>query len=624
MMNEEAAIEITKPLIQNSQEKLVTRIQLKSSKSIFSKPTKHKKNGSGIQVVNTVRFSHLDSRHFLATRIIKSFFTQNFTECIICLLFMVNFCFIVICDKPSNFLIWVVFAMLIKSYVKILMTFYSMKKYRKEELVYYGEFADYDLMVDQVREGIRSINFQLIVVELIIKELDWKWQIILFQRTRHVLPVLSFILFGVDFIIKIASAFVIKTYFGQKVFDKMFIHVMDLLESSFPICFLLYDVYQKDYTWNLESMIREGEKPKDYSNFYLTPIFLYFINFNIYLSVKFCNSANKGMVLALLCVFISSLSLFLVSLMELSIWKILSICFVDCTVKIVCLKFVHENDFYGVISDSFKNWQSNDFVRTIDCFYYSNTKMIRALNTGHDYTVCRIEMYDLTKAQEKQKVAWRYLNSTVDDVRSTSMEKFVFQVSPTELSTQKDIKVFSVKAGMVNKVDLKFTNHVISDVNAEYNIHGRFMITSRINGFNKKQINLKNRKVLIRNFLKNHRTKLCYFSKNPSNLFCECYSPTFANNFNYHGIYNVTTRKMNLVFGLSDSSLEAINNQRNDNKYYTLSTTMPDICQFYVNEKCFLTLDIKGMKSDLSIIGRRPESNKDTLVMTYYRELFLK
>ena len=122
-MNKEAAIEITKPLIQKTNDEIITRIPVSYSKNkdkSLNFSNNAKINKSAINVYNTVRFTHLDSRHFLASRIIRTFFTTNIVEVIICLLFMINFCFIVICEKQTNFLIWIVFIMLIKSYVKVL------------------------------------------------------------------------------------------------------------------------------------------------------------------------------------------------------------------------------------------------------------------------------------------------------------------------------------------------------------------------------------------------------------------------------------------------------------------------------------------------------------------------
>jgi hypothetical protein len=144
--------------------------------------------------------------------------------------------------------------------------------------------------------------------------------------------------------------------------------------------------------------------------------------------------------------------LMLGGVLDIHVSKIFFTAILDFIIKIICLKYINENDFYGIINDSFKNWKSNDFVETIDCFYYSAHKIIRALNTNNDYIVCRIEMLDLSPTNP-QRTYWRYLNNTVDQIRSTLYQKLVVQVAPFDFSESRDIKVFSVKNTMINKVD---------------------------------------------------------------------------------------------------------------------------------------------------------------------------
>jgi hypothetical protein len=54
------------------------------------------------------------------------------------------------------------------------------------------------------------------------------------------------VVFCLDCGIKILSVCLIKTYFGLKILDKGFVHLLDLIESTIPLALLYYRV---DDSW---------------------------------------------------------------------------------------------------------------------------------------------------------------------------------------------------------------------------------------------------------------------------------------------------------------------------------------------------------------------------------------
>lgn len=173
--------------------------------------------------------------------------------------------------------------------------------------------------------------------------------------------------------------------------------------------------------------------------------------------IKNCRYNLCGALYTVLALFGMTIVWIIGGLLQLDIWQLLCLGLINAFSKIIALRYMNE-EFYENTVDFFKNWQSNDFVEEIICKFYTPTKMFKILKTHPDYNVTRIELHDLSKTSN-QKVHWRYLNSRVDKPVSTNLKKILFQIFPDDFGLTTDVKLFSIKSGMSNKIEMKLPHH---------------------------------------------------------------------------------------------------------------------------------------------------------------------